>query len=341
MSVRCLRRRACVLAEVSEISRSVLCREKVTAARSSAADEQKTDGRCSRDVVVVVLSSSSSSSSSRQCTMRGTLAELLDGDGADALGSDAVHAYEAAEAARAQAASDAAEGARRLEVARRQFAEYATARASEATAMAAKIATTIALAEGRLVVDDEIVERVSELGEAAEAARAEAAAMAATAMEGVVVPAIDDAEGAGAKGGGVETTTTTTTTAAAAAADLGAEKDDEAEEPMETDAAVAGALGARAGAANATIDAGETDFTERAKFIPLRLDNDERKMLRLLEATLHVSEYTDKVDVMTFRSKTQRITKQLREICAIMCGLGAFSSHWFPYDRVAVVNADP
>ena len=103
--------------------------------------------------------------------MRGTLAELLDGDGADALGSDAVHAYEAAEAARAQAASDAAEGARRLEVARRQFAEYATARASEATAMAAKIATTIALAEGRLVVDDEIVERVSELGEAAETAR--------------------------------------------------------------------------------------------------------------------------------------------------------------------------
>jgi hypothetical protein len=331
-----------VLAEVSEISRSVPRREKVTAARSSAADEQKTDGRCSGDVVVVVpSSSSSSSSSSRQCTMRGTLAELLDGDGADALGSDAVHAYEAAEAARAQAASDAAEGARRLEVARRQFAEYATARASEATAMAAKIAATRAVAVGRPVVDDEIVERVSELGEAAEAARAEAAAMAATAMEGVVVPAIDDAEGAGAKGGGVETTTTTTTTAAAAAADLGAEKDDEAEEPMETDAAVAGALGARAGAANATIDAGETDFTERAKFIPLRLDNDERKMLRLLEAALHVSEYTDKVDVMTFRSKTQRITKQLREICAIMCGLGAFSSHWFPYDRVAVVNADP
>jgi hypothetical protein len=108
-------------------------------------------------------------------------------------------------------------------------------------------------------------------------------------------------------------------------------------------AAIAVASDARAVAysANATIDAGETDFTERAKFIPLRLDNDERKMLRLLEAALHVSEYTDKVDVMTFRSKTQRITKQLREICAIMCGLGAFSSHWFPYDRVAVVNADP
>ena len=34
-----------------------------------------------------------------------------------------------------------------------------------------------------------------------------------------------------------------------------------------------------------------------------------------------MSEYTDKVDVLTFRSKTQRITKQLKEICAIMCGL--------------------
>ena len=64
-----------------------------------------------------------------------------------------------------------------------------------------------------------------------------------------------------------------------------------------------------------------SSFAERAKYIPLRLDAEERKLLRLLEAALHVSEYTDKVDIMTFRSKTQRITKQLREICAIMSGL--------------------
>jgi len=35
-------------------------------------------------------------------------------------------------------------------------------------------------------------------------------------------------------------------------------------------------------------------------------------MLRLLEAALHVSEYTDKVDVLTYKSKTQRITSQLK-----------------------------
>ena len=63
-------------------------------------------------------------------------------------------------------------------------------------------------------------------------------------------------------------------------------------------------------------------FIERAKFIPLRLTLQERKFLRLLEAALTVSEYTDKIDTLGFSlSKTKRIVHQIRELCAIMSGL--------------------
>ncbi|TFK43820.1 hypothetical protein BDQ12DRAFT_196450 [Crucibulum laeve] len=63
-------------------------------------------------------------------------------------------------------------------------------------------------------------------------------------------------------------------------------------------------------------------FVERAKFIPLRLTIGERKYLRLLEAALSVSEYTDKIDTIGFGlSKAKRIVHQIRELCAIMSGL--------------------
>jgi hypothetical protein len=41
--------------------------------------------------------------------------------------------------------------------------------------------------------------------------------------------------------------------------------------------------------------AAQTDFAERAKYIPMRLGLEQRRLLRLLEAALNVSEYTDKV----------------------------------------------
>lgn len=63
-------------------------------------------------------------------------------------------------------------------------------------------------------------------------------------------------------------------------------------------------------------------FVERAKFIPLRLTIGERKYLRLLDAALQVSEYTDKIDTLGFGlSKAKRIVHQIREICAILSGL--------------------
>ena len=61
-------------------------------------------------------------------------------------------------------------------------------------------------------------------------------------------------------------------------------------------------------------------FLERAKYIPLRLTLEERKYLRLLEAALNVSEYTDKIDVIVYSSKTKRMVAQIRELCAILSG---------------------
>ncbi|ODV88883.1 hypothetical protein CANCADRAFT_32332 [Tortispora caseinolytica NRRL Y-17796] len=64
-----------------------------------------------------------------------------------------------------------------------------------------------------------------------------------------------------------------------------------------------------------------SEILERSKYIPLRLTADERKLLRLLEAALNVSEYTDKIDILAYTSKTKRIVQQLREMCSVLAGL--------------------
>ena len=71
----------------------------------------------------------------------------------------------------------------------------------------------------------------------------------------------------------------------------------------------------------------QAEFIERVKYIPLRLTLSERKSLRLCEAALNVSEYTDKVDILTWKSKTGRIHEQLKDICAILSGLAVAADY--------------
>jgi hypothetical protein len=78
--------------------------------------------------------------------------------------------------------------------------------------------------------------------------------------------------------------------ASAAGESAGAMEVDE-DEPL---ANVAPAAGTRAG----------NWFYERAKYIPMRLTMPERKVLRLLEAALSVSTYTDKIDSGTLKKCT-------------------------------------
>jgi hypothetical protein len=70
-----------------------------------------------------------------------------------------------------------------------------------------------------------------------------------------------------------------------------------------------------------TAGMGSESFVERAKWIPLRLTLEDRKVMRLLEATMNVSEYTDKIDIYSAEQKSKRIMAQLREVCAILSGL--------------------
>jgi len=68
--------------------------------------------------------------------------------------------------------------------------------------------------------------------------------------------------------------------------------------------------------------ANETEILlERTKYIPLRLNSKQRKQLHLLEAALSVSDYTGKVDILSYEKKSKRIYEQLKDICAILSGL--------------------
>ncbi|CAO3612264.1 unnamed protein product [Mucor hiemalis] len=60
---------------------------------------------------------------------------------------------------------------------------------------------------------------------------------------------------------------------------------------------------------------------KRAKFIPLRLKLEERKYLRLLEAALNVTNYTERIDDISSTGKAKRVVNQIKELCAILTGI--------------------
>ena len=62
-------------------------------------------------------------------------------------------------------------------------------------------------------------------------------------------------------------------------------------------------------------------FLERAKWTPLRLSLENRKSMRLINATMDVSEYTDKVDIFSATQKSKRVRVQVKEVAAILIGL--------------------
>jgi hypothetical protein len=64
-----------------------------------------------------------------------------------------------------------------------------------------------------------------------------------------------------------------------------------------------------------------TTFAAAARFVPLRLNAVERTYLRLLEASVFVSDYVDKIDVTSFAKPQRRTVEQLVNTCSILSGI--------------------
>jgi hypothetical protein len=64
------------------------------------------------------------------------------------------------------------------------------------------------------------------------------------------------------------------------------------------------------------------DMSERAKYIPLRLSYEERKNLRLVNACINVSDYSNAVDI-PFKNNAKRHHTQLQHIVAFLSGIVA------------------
>lgn len=75
------------------------------------------------------------------------------------------------------------------------------------------------------------------------------------------------------------------------------------------------------GSAAQLSEAAAAKMVDRAKYIPVRLTYEERKLLRIVEAALCVSNYTDKLDNAAYLAPAKRIRAQLQDICGFLTGL--------------------
>ncbi|KAL2313843.1 B box-type domain-containing protein [Schizosaccharomyces pombe] len=62
-------------------------------------------------------------------------------------------------------------------------------------------------------------------------------------------------------------------------------------------------------------------WVEKSKYVPVRLSDEERKILSLLEAALEVIDYTGHVDIISYTTRTKLMVKYLNEMCSIVMGL--------------------
>ncbi|GLC41087.1 hypothetical protein PLESTB_000944400 [Pleodorina starrii] len=235
--------------------------------------------------------------------------------GADANGSSSYEEH----VARLKAEAEAQDCANRLRVAQEQLAEYAEQKSVDSQGLVQEaerlkeVLGQLAQQQGSTAADFQQVAQLfngllEKITDAATEARAFAAQQASD------LATLKRSSGQGDLRGDVDMKRARDDSASTSeAGDEGVAEEDGGEE--DSGEPVRGSIASHAAGA------ASTSFAERARYIPVRLSQDERKLLRLLESALNVSEYTDKVDILTWRSKNQRIHAQIRDLCAILSGL--------------------